>query len=96
MKRTLKFERLYNLGNYSNVLIGDEITDLPDELFLREDIINKIRTLQMLNAEINYRRYLNILDRARTFSEESRQELIAMLESEKSTTLDDIKTLLGE
>lgn len=96
MQRNLKFERLYNLGNYSNVLIGDEVIGLPEGTILKEEFVEKVYYLMMINSEIMYRKYKQLYNKAHTFSEEQLAEAIAMLESEKVNTLDEIKSIIGD
>lgn len=91
MNRSLTAERTYQVNNFEPVRLSDSINDLPDELALNNDLINKIRYLQFLNIEMNYREYLIIVKKANSLPIE---EAMAFLEQEKATTLEDIKSII--
>ncbi len=60
MKRSLKIDRLYSLGDWKNVRFGDEFIDIPEESIFDAEFVGDIRMLQLLGVEILYREYLKL------------------------------------
>ena len=89
MERTLKIERLYPLGQYTNIKFVDEILNLPDEAIFNVELESKVRYLQMLEVEIAYRDYVNLMKVAETKSEE---EVAKFLEEQREATVKEIAT----
>jgi hypothetical protein len=93
MKRSIGLERVYKLGDYKSLHVTDTIEDLPEEIMLNEDIVNRMRYLQLLNADYVCDVYLALGDKlAKTPNVDER---ISILLEEKSNTLDEIKNLLS-
>ena len=76
MNKTLSVERLYTLGDYKNIKLGDIITDIPEELANDRNIIDKLRFLQFLDLELAYRRYLKLAEKFQSLSIEDAIDLI--------------------
>jgi hypothetical protein len=89
MNRSLKVDRLYNLGDFKHLQLIDEITDIPDAL--NQEKIEKISYLQLLTVEITFKKYAELAKKANTFKEE---EVLKFLEEERSRTIEEIKTLI--
>ena len=60
MKRALKIDRLYSLGDWKNIRFSDEFLGIPEKYLLDKDFVNNIRMLQLLNVEVTYREYLKL------------------------------------
>jgi len=68
MERALTVERLYNLGDFKSIRVGEtlrgsrrvenEIQGIPEELWLNPEFINKLRYLQLVQTEATYFRYI--------------------------------------
>lgn len=58
MERASRIKRLFSLGDYKNITYEDEITGIPAELAVRQDVMDGIVLLQTATIESNYRRYL--------------------------------------
>lgn len=92
--RSLKYERLYPLGQYVNMKFTDEINDLPEELVLNEELVSKLRYLQMVDAEVAYRVYLKLYEKSKTLDVEELAKTLEFLEGERLTTIEIIKPIL--
>ena len=91
MNRSLRIERVYSLGDYRRIRFSDDILDLPEEVVFNQPLVDKIRLLQLINVEINFRQYKDLISKVNTYSEE---EALAFLEEQKINTLDEIKDIL--
>jgi hypothetical protein len=89
MERTIKFERLFPLAQYANVKFVDEISSLPDETIFNVELESKIRYLQMLQSEIAYRTYVNLMKQAET---KTAEEVAQFLEEQRTLTVQEIAT----
>lgn len=94
MNRSIKYERLFPMGQYVNVKFIDEITDLPDAICMNEELVSKIRYLQMVDAEISYRVYLKLYEKSKTLDLEELAKSMEFLEIERETTINGIKAIL--
>jgi len=56
MKRTLKLERLYYLGDYRNIKFIDEITELPDDI--SDEAVDLLRQLQFVGVDKAHQEYM--------------------------------------
>lgn len=91
MNRNLTVERTYSLGQYQNIKLHDEINDIPD--VFEEELINEIRYLQLIQLELDFRRYIQLVDKIHPYNTE---EAIGLLEEIKVQTLDEIKKLFDK
>jgi len=92
MNRSLRIKRLYSLGNFKNIAIEDYIDELPQEIAFNEDLISKIRFLQMINVEIAYDTYVELNKKLMNINPE---EQMAFLEDVRVQTLNEIKGLMN-
>jgi len=95
MNRSIRYERLFPMGQYVNVKFVDEVNDLPEALCLNEELMNKIRYLQMVDVEIAYRIYLKLYEKSKTLDLEELAKSMEFLEVEKETTINGIKAILN-
>lgn len=91
MNRTLGIERVFTLGDYKSIRFSDTIENLPQEVMLNQELVDKIRYLQMLNVDSAYQRYAEMYRKLNVLPEE---EKMSFLIEEKLNTLDEIKKLL--
>jgi hypothetical protein len=91
MNRSVGMERVFSLGDYKSIRFSDTINDLPQEVMLNQELIDKLRYLQMLNVDAAYQLYVDMNRRINRIPEE---EKLSFLIEEKLNTLDDIKKLL--
>jgi hypothetical protein len=89
MERTLKLERLYPLAQYANIKFVDEISALPEEAIFNVDLASKARYLQMLEVEIAFRMYLELMKQAET---KTAEEVAKFLEEQRNETVKELVT----
>jgi len=61
MEGRIKTDRRYTLGEYKYATMEDEITNIPQELYLNTSFTSSLRFLQMISFEIAYRRYVQLV-----------------------------------
>ena len=93
MERNLKTERLYNLGDYSNITFSDEINSIPERVLLNSELMGELQYLQMIGFELSLRKYKELMVLAKTYDVEV---VLKFLEEERNQTLDKIRDLLKE
>jgi hypothetical protein len=91
LDRTLTTKRLYSVSNFNNITFEDTIENLPEKIALNQEIVNKIRFLQMVEVEHNFRRYMKMFEKINTLNLE---DSIKFLEEIKLSTMNDLKTLI--
>jgi hypothetical protein len=60
MKRSLKTERLFSLGDWKNIRFHDEFLEIPEEYLTDKKFIDDIRMLQLLNVDVSFREYVKL------------------------------------
>lgn len=60
MNRSLKVKRLWSMGQFSNVELHDEITDIPDKVALNPKAVGLLYNMMILQMESAYAGYLSI------------------------------------
>lgn len=93
MNRTLSVERTYALAQYQNIKLYDSISDLPEEVLANTELVNKIRYLQLLQLEVDYRNYLKLVEMT---SQYDTSTIFQVLEEEKINTIDLIKDIFNK
>ena len=83
MERSLKIKRIFALGSYQNIDIGDEVTGIPENLAMDEGFISKVSYLQLLNIERRINLYYTLREKYR---EATPEEAIALIEQEIAET----------
>jgi hypothetical protein len=93
MTRTLGVERVFTLGNYKTIRFIDTIENIPEKLAFNAELVEKIRALQFITIEKDYRNYIaeNRAVNAMTF-----EDAVTALDEERTATLEDIKNILTE
>lgn len=92
--RTISYERLYKIGDFSNVKFGDLIIDIPEEHVFNKEVINKVRYLQMTEIELMYQKYSQL--REVTNALPTSDEVIAMLNDMRNKTLTELNEILNK
>jgi len=92
MNRSLSVERTYALAQYQNIKLHDSISDLPEEVLSNTELVNKIRYLQLLQLEVDYRSYLKLVE---MLSQYDMATALQTLEEEKINTIDLIKDIFN-
>ena len=97
MNRSLSIDRLYSLGNYSNIRFLDEVNNLPGEIAFNSEVVSLIRHLQMIQLELDYRKYVELYEQLGKLSLE---ESTKLLEEFRTSTLrllsKEFKNIFGE
>lgn len=94
MKREIGVERTYPLGQYKNIKLRDYIhtestsIELSGKNAFNKELIDNIRFLQLVQLEVDYRRYLEM---ARKAGELPFEDAMEMLENIRIDLLDEIK-----
>jgi hypothetical protein len=91
MNREIGVERLYSLGDYKNIKFSDVITDIKQEYCVDQNLMEKVRYLQMLAIETSFYRYIELAKRIGTVKQEEAMELLS---GELERTLEEIKQIL--
>lgn len=60
MSRQMKVDRRYTLGEYKYITLYDEI-EVDDLVMFDQNLLNKIRFIQILSLEVAYRKYLKLI-----------------------------------
>jgi hypothetical protein len=92
MKRNLRIERLYSLGDYKNIKFYDEIEELPEEFTFNKEVISNIQFLQMLQIEQAHIRYMKLA--AELSKHKNFEELETEIESLREKTLSELTKLI--
>jgi hypothetical protein len=96
MARQIKIDRRYSLGDYKYITLFDEI-DVDDTLMYNQDVIDKLRFLQILSMEVAYRKYLKLVLEHPHTSKDIEEGIKALEEIQvrELNTLKDIKPELA-
>ena len=62
MKKLLRVERLYSLGNYKNIKIVSEISEIPQEVLDNEKYMELLEFSLLLDAESSFHKYMKLLE----------------------------------
>jgi len=93
MNRVSQIDRLYPLGDYRNIRFSDTINDIPDKLAMDGKFMAAIRYLQMVEIEITYRRYGQLMGQVGTVKLE---EAMKILEDLRVETMGIIKAAIED
>lgn len=96
MEQRLAVKRIYKLGDYQNIEITSELTEIPQQVFLNEEAQSQLQYLLLVDVEQSYVKYHSILREAyQTKSiEESLAFALKYLESEKTQTFNQLSQIL--
>ena len=93
MNRSLGIERVFSLGDYKSIRFSDNIQELPQEVMLNQELVDKIRYLQMLSVDSAYQKYVETMKKYGNLPEEERTSFLI---EAKINTLEEIKQLLNK
>lgn len=91
MKKTIRVERSYFISNYNILKLEEQTIEIPDKLSLNQDFIKKVYDLTFINLEINFRRYLKLLEELYTYTDDT---LLKRLEELKENTVQDLTEII--
>ena len=91
MNKTLRVERLYSLGDYKNIKITSELTDVPDTVWKDEEKVSVIEFSLLLDVESQFYKYMEMVKQQKGMTIEEVQSQILEL---KSDTYDKLLNLL--
>jgi hypothetical protein len=93
MNKSLSVERLYSLGDYKNIKFSDTITDIPGHVALDQDVMKLLSYLQIVDIELSFNRYKELVTRAGT---EKSEDILAFLEEERTLTFQNLVDRLAD
>jgi hypothetical protein len=93
MERSLKVKRIYAVGQYQNIEFTDEIVGIPENLALKEEVIDQISLLQLLRLEIQINKYSQLREK---YANATPEKLIALLESDKKDLVQSLAETIKE
>lgn len=91
MNRALGIERVFNLGDYKSLRVTDYLNELPEEWALNDELVDKLRYLQMVGINLVYNNYVRL---AKRYDMENLAEAESFLIEERANTMDAIKQLI--
>lgn len=89
MNRNLGIERVYNLGDYKSLRVIDYINDVPEDLMLDTDAVDKIRYLQLISLDLVYERY------AVLSKKQVKEDAMLVLLEERANVMEELKQLFN-
>lgn len=102
MNRNLKVKRLWSMGQFSNVELSDEITDIPENIAINPKAIALIYNMMVLQMESTYVNYLAIYKdnpvMVKAFPQiiDFFREIQVAVENEKTKTFDQLMEELNK
>ena len=93
MSRTIGVERVFALKPYETLRLVDFINDLPEEVYDNDKALRFLRGIQFLNLELNYRKYLRLLN---TLNPLNVEDSIQLLEELKVNTYSELEKALDK
>lgn len=60
MENSIGVERVYNLGDYKSLRISSHISNIPENLLLNYEFMEKLRGFQLLEIERTFYKYINL------------------------------------
>jgi hypothetical protein len=98
MERKIGMERLFSLGQFKNLRITDEISGIPQELWMNPETMALLRQLQYAQTEKEYLNYVlhsesmnNPIARPADI-----EEAVERLDAHRATTLENLKEAFAE
>jgi hypothetical protein len=85
LNRNLHVKRIYSMGNYNNVELFDEITDIPQNVVLSPNATGLLYYLMILEQEKAHKRYLQLY-KSYPASPEQIDETFKIIEEERTRT----------
>lgn len=92
MKRTLRIERVYPLGDFKNIKVISEISDISDEFSLRKEVLDRLELLILLQVDSMYLKYKKSMEDIAELS--NKEEMILYFDSLQEQTISELYNLL--
>lgn len=92
MQQRVAVERLYKIADFENLKVSSELTELPKEIFLKEEAQEKIRYLLLVDIEHTWNEYLELLHKLHQTT--STSETLKYLKAEKTQTFNQLSQIL--
>jgi hypothetical protein len=87
MNKQISAERIYSLGDYQNIKFNDTITEIPDEIALNPDTMERLRYLQLVDIEWSYISYMKLkLQEPKITNLETAEDALNFIEQERTIT----------
>ncbi len=93
MNKSISVERLYSLGDFQNIKFTDIITEIPEVIMKSPETMKLLRYLQLVDMEWSYVNYQNL--RALE-PKKSLEELLEFVETERTTTFEELLKTIKE
>jgi len=94
MNRNLGIERVYTLGEYQTLRVTDHIENLPEDLALDSNVVDRIRALQLISLDIVYETYVANLKDLKQYAHGS--ERASVLIEQRANLMEELKDLLNK
>lgn len=94
MNRNIGVERTYFISQFNLIKFNDEVTDIPEELVLNTEFMDKLKQSLTLEVERSYRKYILQKDVLDQLKPEDALNVIEQERSKKFTEL--LKIIKGE
>jgi len=91
MERSVGIERSFFISDFNILKVLDSYVSLPEDVANNNAIVNKIKLLQLLEAELTFRKYLKLKEKLDQLPIE---DSITKLEELSVNLLDEIRELL--
>lgn len=91
MNRRVGIERNYFISQFNTIRFSDEVTDIPDELMLNLEFIDKLKQTLVLEVERSYRKYIlqkEALDQLKP------EEALSVVEHERSKKFSELINII--
>ncbi len=90
MKRSITTTRLYFLGQFKNLSFSDTIEDIPEEFAFDRNIMRILRSIQMVQIERSYLKYMKLREATQNMNIDEALELADELDIASSKKFNDI------
>jgi hypothetical protein len=93
MNRNSHVERVYPLGDYKTLRLSDDIIDIPMPLAMDKEFMGLVRYLQLVEVEITYRKYFELLKQTNAITVDEAMKFLAKVQED---TMGEIKAKLED
>ena len=93
MKRTVGVERSYFISNFNIIKPMEYMNDIPENLMMDENFVNKVRFIQLLDLELIWKKYIILKGR---IDQMSPVDAVAKLEELKSNAMDELNQIFNK
>lgn len=93
MNKNIGLKRLYKVGDFNNITFEESINEIPENIFNNKEVMDDIKYLLLVDAELGYRRYIQLYQE---LAGATLDDAIEALEKTKLDTLKEIKDILDK